>query len=522
MRIQIQPSSDLNKNDLKRLDKLKKGDMIRGKIVEVNGDVAKIELGNGEIAYGKLEVPLKLLKDKVLNFVIKEMKENILFLSPKYEDIDFNKEFILKNKDLIMDRILNLSKMTKDETNLNIIKNMIKFRMPLDNHNIQSITKHVDKLISMLNLQEDEIVQILSNIEEPMDEDINKFIKLKNETNQTMDNPINKKTDQMKNITYNKNLNDNNVNRSDFIEFKSENIVTDVELKDDYLKLEDVIKQFSEEEGGGFKNITKQVKQGIKSIFSDKNTIEDIIQKVVFLNKSNINLTMNNLKRLTRLVNNGETLNKDLEQVINLSLQENIIDEKTKDDILNKTRNVELKFDENDSQRIKEFNKELSDITNKILSSISSKEEVSKELTLKTKELSEDINFLNKVNDKSTLMLIPFSLNNKQLENNLYILSKRKVVKKSDNIKVYMCLNTKNFTNIKVLCDFTYGSLSVNFKVKEEYIKLFDENKNDLKNILKTKGYENIYIYVSQEKEEKVLDLLSYEDDINYMLNVKV
>ncbi|AFS78624.1 hypothetical protein Curi_c16160 [Gottschalkia acidurici 9a] len=182
MRIDIQPSGNLTKSDLKKLDKLKQGDVIKGTIIEVNGNIAKIDLGNGEIAYGKLEIPLSLLKDKSLKFVIKDIKENLLILNPVYEDIDFNKEFVLKNKDLILDRILNLNNLVKNEKNLNILKEMIAFRMPLSGENIESIAKHIDKLLSILNLQEDETIQILSTIKEPLSEDISKLVKIKGET----------------------------------------------------------------------------------------------------------------------------------------------------------------------------------------------------------------------------------------------------------------------------------------------------------------------------------------------------
>ncbi|AFS78622.1 hypothetical protein Curi_c16140 [Gottschalkia acidurici 9a] len=67
-----------------------------------------------------------------------------------------------------------------------------------------------------------------------------------------------------------------------------------------------------------------------------------------------------------------------------------------------------------------------------------------------------------------------------------------------------------------------YDRLSVNFKVKKEYLNLFEENINDLKESLQSKGYENVFIYINKHEEENILNLISYENSINYMLNVKV
>ncbi|AFS78623.1 hypothetical protein Curi_c16150 [Gottschalkia acidurici 9a] len=208
------------------------------------------------------------------------------------------------------------------------------------------------------------------------------------------------------------------------------------EKNNEFIKFEEVVKHITEEKSEvRFKDITESVKDILKNVFSENNisknnTTESIIQKIVFLTKSGIDISINNLDKLTRLIEKGETLNNQLEEVVKIAAKDGIIDEKTKEDILSKTKNLNIKFDNNDAIRIKDYYRELSDTMEKLLANISSKEKVSEELNLKARSLNDNIDFINKINDKSTMMLIPFNLNNREIQNNLYILSKRKVAKK--------------------------------------------------------------------------------------------
>lgn len=532
MRIDTGTSNNLNKSDFKKFNKLKEGDVIKAKIVEVSDGIAKIDLGNGEIVSAKLDVPLNLLKGKIVNFLIKDIKENMLFMSPVYEDLDFSNEFILKNKNLIMDRILNLNNLSKDDNNLNIIKSIIGYRMPLNPENIQAISSYTEKIISLLNLKEGEEIQAIA-INDPLEEDINKLVKVESEvgsdlkdSSQSMTKNINtditEKNDEFKSISIEflnkqKIQQDNNVS----------NIIKDNEIasnqKND-IEFKDILQQFDSENSNRveFKKITNQIQNEISDIFPPPIDTQDIIQKLTFLVKSNIDININNLSRLKELLENNQTLNKDLGEIVELALKEGVIDNKTKLEILDKTKNIDLKFDGKDDEKLSKFYKEISEVSEKILSQLSSIGKTSEELNTKVKNFNDNVEFFNKINENSTLMLIPFTLNNKQIENSLYVLSKRKVTKKSDNIKVYMVLNTNNLDSVKIFCDFSYDRLNVNFKVNEEHINLFNDSKQTLKNILESNGYENIFIYVNKEEKENVLDLISYDDTINYMLNIKV
>lgn len=556
MRIDISNSSNLNRSNIKKLDSLKEGDIVKAKIVKVDGDVAKIDLGNGEIVEGKLDVSPELLKGKLINFLVKDVKDNVLLMSPVYEDIDFSNEFVLKNKNLIMDRILNLNNLTNDEKNLNIINNMISYKMPLKQEDIQAISRYTDKIVSLLNLNKGEEVQVLAT-KEPLDENINKLIKIENQqlTEDNSDSSTDQKVSNFKVETKSEELTKDstvntfksfdtsmleevniNVERNDefknlskqFLEKNGEdsNLIKEIEIKDkgNVSEFKDILTSFENKNNNDieFKQITEQIKHEINNIFTKETTPQDIIQKLTFLVKSDIDVTLNNLSRLTEFIENDQVLNKEVIEVLKLAQKEGIIDEKTKLELLDKTRDITLKFDGKDSEKLDKFYKDIKEVSEKLLIELSTSSKSSEELNNKATKLNDTIDFYNKINDKTTMMLIPFTLNNREIENSLYVLSKKRVLKKSDSMKVYMSLNTNNLEKVKILCDFSYDRLNVNFKVKEEYMYLFERSKDQLSKILESKGYDNTFIYVNLEEEENILDLISYDDTINYMLNVKV
>lgn len=556
MRIDISNSSNLNRSNIKKLDSLKEGDIVKAKIVKVDGDIAKIDLGNGEIVEGKLDVSPELLKGKLINFLVKDVKDNVLLMSPVYEDIDFSNEFVLKNKNLIMDRILNLNNLTNDEKNLNIINNMISYKMPLKQEDIQAISRYTDKIVSLLNLNKGEEVQVLAT-KEPLDENINKLIKIENQqlTEDNSDSSTDQKVSNFKVETKSEELTKDstvntfksfdtsmleevniNVERNDefknlskqFLEKNGEdsNLIKEIEIKDkgNVSEFKDILTSFENKNNNDieFKQITEQIKHEINNIFTKETTPQDIIQKLTFLVKSDIDVTLNNLSRLTEFIENDQVLNKEVIEVLKLAQKEGIIDEKTKLELLDKTRDITLKFDGKDSEKLDKFYKDIKEVSEKLLIELSTSSKSSEELNNKATKLNDTIDFYNKINDKTTMMLIPFTLNNREIENSLYVLSKKRVLKKSDSMKVYMSLNTNNLEKVKILCDFSYDRLNVNFKVKEEYMYLFERSKDQLSKILESKGYDNTFIYVNLEEEENILDLISYDDTINYMLNVKV
>lgn len=565
MRIDISNSVNLNREKLRKLDSLKKGDVVKARVMEVKNGIARLDLGNGEVIEGKLDMSSNLLEGKLVNFLIKDTQGSILHMTPVYEDMDFTDDFVLKNEDVIMDRILNLSNLSKDEKNLNIIKNMISYKMPLKPEGIEVISRYTDKIISLLELAEGEEVQTPIT-DKPLDENVSKLIKVVNapqdenlESTRGIEN--NKLTDLVNKITENSqaskvqqgNVEANakgdesqvNTDRNDAFKqlsldfLKNQNLSSEA-LEDDAIpgiiknsemensknitEFKDILSELESERGSTleFKQITEQIKHEMKNIFPRSTTPDEIIQKLTFLVKSDIDVTINNLSRLTDFLQNNQTLNSEMEEVLDLAVKEGIIDERTKFELLDKTKTIDLKFDGKDQEKLKEFYKGVEEVSERLLAEISSSSKSSKELKTATSKLSDSIDFYNKINDQSTMMLIPFTLNSRQVKNSLYVLSKRKVAKRSDNIKVYMALDTSNLEKVKILCDFSYDRLNVNFKVKQEYMDLFESTKSSLQKILQDNGYEDTFIYVNKEEEENVLDLISYDDKINYMLNIKV
>src|SRR5699024_10844504 len=108
-----------------------------------------------------------------------------------------------------------------------------------------------------------------------------------------------------------------------------------------------------------------------------------IIQRVTFLMKSDIQVTLKNLSRLTEFLENHETLNKEMVEVIELARKDGIIDEKTKRELLGKSQNIDLKFDGKDDEKLSRFYSEIKEVSEKLLTQISSSNKASEQLNNK-------------------------------------------------------------------------------------------------------------------------------------------
>ncbi|KNF08794.1 hypothetical protein CLPU_5c01010 [Gottschalkia purinilytica] len=595
MRISIPILNNVSTDSKDILSKLKEGDTIKGRIVEVNGDTIKIDLGNGNIVQGKTEVPLDLLEKEFMNFVIKDISGNTLVLSPVYDDVNLENEYFIKNQQVIMEKILEFHGLEKSQKNIDILKVMIGYKMPLDKENVSNIIKHINKLESLLNTQSNEKIHMISTNQDPLKENILKFLKInQNELQHNITNKVNAQTNldvnsnnKMMNINSSNNtvsditsldyktpiIKDNNVILNDeFIPFEKitndetileKNKVTNINtVKDDMpqkininntlndnkniegkvVDLVDLKENLNQEKtikdqnndvtnkeslnhnykDKMLKDVTDIVLKEIKNLFSSQVLDKKSMQKVVFLLKSNIEANIQNLKTLENVLNKGETINKSISELAEELEKEGLITKEIKDRLVLQSKSVEINFDGSDKERIGSFYKKLNDNIEKIIHNISGKDRISDELMLKVKNASEKIEFFNRINEKSMLLCIPFTLNKNEMNNTIYLLSKRRINKKSDSIKVYISLDTKKFDKVKILCDYMYSRLNVNFNIDKKYVEIFENRKNELKQSLNENSYDNVFIYVNSEKNKDILDIVSYDDTINYMVNIKV
>jgi len=75
---------------------------------------------------------------------------------------------------------------------------------------------------------------------------------------------------------------------------------------------------------------------------------------------------------------------------------------------------------------------------------------------------------------------------------------------------------------IMVLCNIKNKDIDINFNVEEETVALFDNNKESLIRVLHSYGYKTIKIETKSNSESNILDLISYNANVKYIIDLRV
>lgn len=454
MRIDGLVSQGIQKNSFNQESTLKSGAVIKGRIAEISGNNVTINLGEGNFIKGRTQIPLHGLKGQLIEFLVKEASESRLILTPLE-----NGQGGPKQEGLFINNILDKLGFIKSDSNIEIMKTLIKFKMPLKQENIDKMARSLGKLEGLQDLKTTEKLQLVSGSGKALHEDIDKIIK--------------------------GNANDGKV------------------------------------ENG----LTNTVKSSLEEILSSQKTPTSLINKVAFLIKNDMKVSINNLGFLTDIINNEDFVEEDIRQLIAEMSSKGYDTDKTNQQLEKFLQGKSLNFDASDKDNLKDSIKTLTRLMEEINSTLSSKDNKVETILHKTNILNSKIEFLNSLNQNSTFYYIPLKIPKEDLEKNLFVLNKRRRNNKDDNIKIFISLDTSNIKRIDVLLHKTSDKLSIDFSVQsEEVLILMQSKESKLNEVLKNCGFEDVHIgfNVKDESEVDPVELLSDEEGHNYLLDVRV
>ncbi|WP_034429362.1 hypothetical protein, partial [Caldisalinibacter kiritimatiensis] len=148
-------------NEIKKSDNkvnLKPGTIIKGKVSEIIGDTVLLELNNGELIKGKSLISLESSKNQVVSFLIKEIKDTKITMTPLFQDSDKKSP-----REMFVDKILEINNIPKNKESIEAIKYLTKFNMPVNKETIESVLKTLFKLQNIAELKGNEVITSLNN-----------------------------------------------------------------------------------------------------------------------------------------------------------------------------------------------------------------------------------------------------------------------------------------------------------------------------------------------------------------------
>ncbi|KPU28234.1 hypothetical protein TR13x_02540 [Caloranaerobacter sp. TR13] len=458
MRIDKQTQIFIN---TKITNKLYKNSIIRGKIIKISENIVYIDLGNGDILKANTLIPLERYKNQVLNFLVKDLMDNNIVLTPLEKEDTF-----INDKETFIKGLLESNNLNTNHENSEIIENLIRFKMPVNKEMIEKVIKILNKIRNLINTEENENIKYMGTDNDIMSDDILKFLKESTESE--------------------KKLYDNNISKS--------NIITD------------------------------KIQGELMKILKGNKITPDIIKKVIFLLKSEIKISLNNLKFLSELVNNDSFIRSDLEEFLITLHEKNVISDKEFNNLRINLNNLVIKFNEEDKELLRAYYNNFKQLFEKFELILSERDKVSDEVLDKFQILKDKIIFLNKLNENATFLYYPLYFTDRnELINKFYILDKRKFKGKRENLNIMISLQTNKFDKVKILANIVRNSITVDFYMdKHSYIKIFRKSDYKLKDSLINCGYNKVLINYVIGEDVDPLDVLSDRDVGNYLLDIRV
>ena len=326
---------------------LQEGDLIEGEILDVEDNLLLVHIKDLGIIKAKSEKPLYRYEGKTLSFIIKESLPNKIYLKPILENIVQKvPSSYPKNKEEYLINILKEFNIKPSALSIDFLENLIGFNLPINKENLVNGIGILDKLVQLLEVQEDEII-ILANSKDEFitaeKEDIRNLLIVKEnekinipeilkenvnfELKEWMNNfPINKIDKELLNtviffIKYNIKPTLNNIKY--FTELKEDSIL----FSKDFEILKEIM-------NNKFTNFVKKIminSGDTKSLIEENHSkYKDILNRILDYLKDNSNVNKDIKKDIGELVNKIEFLremNKELVFVyIPLNLDENIHD----------------------------------------------------------------------------------------------------------------------------------------------------------------------------------------------------
>ncbi|MBS4536068.1 hypothetical protein GOQ29_10625 [Clostridium sp. D2Q-14] len=148
-------SSLLNKDILN----IKNDIFIKGKLVEKIDNKILIELNNGDIIKAETKIPLDAEIGKDIEFVVKEIKDEVLFLNPK------DKATNEKISEGLISKVLKENNLVDTKQNIEIIKGLISLDMKIDKETVLNLIRNIDKLELIFKSLDNKFLNLDSDLE---------------------------------------------------------------------------------------------------------------------------------------------------------------------------------------------------------------------------------------------------------------------------------------------------------------------------------------------------------------------
>ena len=505
--------NEKNNMNLKALNNLKVGDLFKGHIMDIQGEVVKIILSDGvitdeNIINAKIQ---KNLSDISLNIgqdiIFKVNENNNGKLSIKPVEID-------KYPAKLITKVLDGANLSPSEKNIEIIKDLIDNGLPLDKNTLSDIISKIQKFPdenshNIMKLYKFSIPVTKENLEQ-----------IKNYTE--LDNRITSQIDKIYNETINILQNQTRYNRTDIMNFSCK--IIDL-LKEDKLSgsinySDNLAEKFNDANENTVFSLIKENSQnkGNNLIIENAKINNQILEENSSDSEINNYNNKNNITRFEALDNKifiikeylkDESIAlKDKLQVLKniINLPEDSLKNNEFSEILGlkETKNIikeafDKKFSLNPEKFLLANNKkeEIKSLYHRIISGgdeiikISNELENNSNLSKLGSELKDNITFINDINYNNAYVQIPVKLTDETGNSELYVYNRtNRIIGENDILKAFLHFDLNSLGATDIYVSLKNNSVNIKFNIdNEDSVKLVELHFNELKKALEKRGY---------------------------------
>lgn len=456
----------------------KEGSIFKGQVLEIIDNLILIDIKGQGVIEATSDIDIKSLVGSEISFLVKSKEEGTMELKPLIKEALDSNVAIKQNKSIM--KILNSFNIKTTEETIDLVENLMKYDVALNEKNIVESVKILEKLIELTSLEEDEKVVLFENeniTNEKTMENIDKDKVKSEKTNVEVEESISKE------ISLPEKINIRNL------------LVVD---KNDYPEKEDIsslVKEF----------LGKDVKlEG-----------EELNKILSFFIKNEVKPSLNNIKNFKNLVEDPFEFSKDI-----VKLRELLNDFKDKGSF-NKLKDFSIKFPIN-KENIEESSGNLKEIQ-KTIEESQTKSFLCSNIKKEINNIENKLDFLKEMDQDLSFLLLPLNYGKKDLDGVLTLIKEKRNKKTlEDKINIFINLDTNNLGNIKISCESKLDSLSIKINIKEKDIKLFQASEEVLINRIQSMGFAIDNIDFIIDKDISIMDTIISNPNPTYFLDIKV
>ncbi len=458
--------------------------VFQGEILDIQGDIVFLEIMGKGVIQAESKLDLEDMIGEKIKFVISNKDGNKIEIKPLIEN---------SLKDFVDEKDSSILKILKDynikETDLSkkLIKNLMKYDIPLKDNVINEAIKTLDKIIELSAGEYKGLEFIDKNIEK-LDRNADK-------------SDINME----KEIGLNENQNSS-----------SEKLTTKTEIRDLMEQLPFIKKELLTD----IKKILvshnpdrKEMELGeeIKTIFKNFNIEaeeEELLDIISLLTKNKVKPSVNNIKNLKELIDDPIEFAKTFQMLRDKSQvkdfkpvyqrEETILNEGTE-----KNKDIVKNIFDKDIEKLESFSKNLK------------KEE--------TIQLKEKVEFIKDLNREIYFHFIPLNVGENKLNGLINIIKDRKRERSfKEGINIFISLDTNNLGNITVSCQAKQDDLNIKIGIDNNDIELFERKKETLIDRVEILGLNISKLEFTFKDEVNINNSLMLNESPIHFLDIKV